>query len=151
MDAHDVERHLKRGELKEALRLLDALCKANPGDASLSERLRLLKESIDPAELMNPKSSFAPESASGPGSPEHEGERLFAIGDYAGAAAAYRRALSQKPGSQLIQERLVELFQLAQAAPRASPTDAALPGEREPLLRALLDRISSRRRAGIGS
>jgi hypothetical protein len=82
----------------------------------------------------------------GPSSPVAEGERLFALGDYAGAAAAYRRALHERPNSELIRERLEEIFRLARALPAHSPTDRKLPRQPEPLLNALLDRLAARRR-----
>ncbi|NMO23203.1 tetratricopeptide repeat protein, partial [Pyxidicoccus fallax] len=82
----------------------------------------------------------------GPSSPAQEGERLFALGDYAGAAAAYRRALQERPDSELLKERLIELYRLAREMPLHSPTDKALPKETAPRLQALLDRVAARRR-----
>ncbi|WP_343213342.1 hypothetical protein [Archangium violaceum] len=83
----------------------------------------------------------------GPSSPVAEGERLFALGDYVAAAAAYRRALQERPDSELIRERLEELYRLARTLPvRPSPTDRKLPRQVEPLLLALLDRVAARRR-----
>lgn len=141
------ERAKRRGDMAEALALLQEVSRAHPDDSALAERISMLKETLQPMELSSAKSRFEPPSrGSAPSSPEAEGERLFALGDYAGAAAAYRRALAQKPDSELIRERLVELFRLAQAAPRQSPTDKALPKEQDKLLEALLDRISARRK-----
>lgn len=144
------DRSLRRGELSEALTLYQSLLAAFPGDGGLEAKLETVRESLQPAELMSPKANFArepPSRASVPSTPEQEGERLFAIADYAGAAAAYRRALEKKPDSGLIRERLEELYRLARAAPRHSPTDSLLPLDPEALLGALLDRISARRRA----
>lgn len=147
------ERALRRGELAEAVGLLEELAREFPSDAALAARIAQLRESADPRELTGrgprtpePAHHHDPRGAS----PEQEGERLFSLGDFGGAAAAYRRALKEKPDSELIRERLFELFRLAQSAPRHSPTDSALPAGREALLRALLDRISARKRVGLG-
>lgn len=140
------ERCLRRGEMSEALSLYRQLVAELPGDAALKAKLAHLEESVDPRELHSgalppTEAKHAPATT-----PEQEGERLFALGDFAGAAAAYRRALNEKPDSELIKERLIELFRLAQTAPRHSPTDSALPEDPESKLRALLDRISARKK-----
>lgn len=142
------ERCLRRGELDEALACFETLARDNPEDASLAARLAHLRETLQPMELQNVKARFREEHAPlGSSSPMQEGERLFALGDYAGAAAAYRRALQERPENELIRERLFELFHLAQATPqRASPTDKALPREPVHRLNALLDRVAARRR-----
>ena len=133
--------------MAEALGYLEQVARAFPGDEGLSARLGQLKESLQPMELQSAKTRFdVVRGGPAPSSPEQEGERLFALGDYAGAMAAYRRALKEKPNSDLIKERLVELFQLAQAAPRHAPTDTALPKKPEDMLSALLDRIAARRK-----
>lgn len=144
------DRCVRRGELGEALQLLGTIARAFPNDGVLRARIDDLSGSLQPAELTSPKASLAdphPSSARAPSTPQAEGERLFALGDYAGAAAAYRRALRDKPDNALIRERLEELYHLARAAPRHSPTDSALPADPERLLSALLDRIAARRRA----
>lgn len=141
------ERAKRRGEMAEALACLEQVARAFPDDAALAERLSLLRESLQPMELQSAKTKFdVVRGGAAPASPEQEGERLFALGDYAGAAAAYRRALNAKPDSVLIKERLFELFRLAQTAPRHSPTDQSLPKNPEERLQALLDRIAARRR-----
>lgn len=141
------ERAKRRGEMAEALSLLEQVARAFPDDVALGERLGLLRGSLQPMELQSAKTKFdVVKSGSANSSPEQEGERLFSLGDYAGAAAAYRRALTARPDSALIKERLFELFRLAQAAPKHSPTDKSLPKNPEELMQALLDRISSRRR-----
>jgi len=144
------DRARRRGEMAEAVRLYRALQQAFPQDAALGEKLARLEENLQPMELTSAKAP-RPEDARAGGSPlpltpEQEGERLFQLGDYAGAAIAYRRALAHKPDSPLVQERLMELVALAQTAPRHSPTDQALPDRPEPLLQALLDRIAARKR-----
>jgi tetratricopeptide (TPR) repeat protein len=141
-------RALRRGDLADALALLESMASAFPDDEALARRLEDLRATAQPEELRAPRvpSREEPLQVQRPATPEQEGERLFALGDYVGAAAAYRRALRERPDSQLIAERLVELVRLAQAAPRHSPTDQALPPEPEDRLQALLDRISSRRR-----
>ncbi len=142
------ERAMRRGELAEAVSLFEALQREFPEDATLAHKLALLRESLQPMELHSPKAA-PPRSEPlplGPSSPIQEGERLFALGDYAGAAAAYRRALQERPDNELIRERLLELYRLATAAPVHSPTDQALPKEPEARLHALLDRVAARRR-----
>ncbi|MBX5484542.1 MAG: hypothetical protein IRZ16_22190 [Myxococcaceae bacterium] len=144
------ERCVRRGELSEALALYRALAAAFPEDSALQQKLEAITGSLQPAELLNPKANFVREEVelkNAPSTPEQEGERLFALGDYAGAAAAYRRAMEKKPESTLIRERLEELYRLARAAPRHSPTDSALPADPAAMLSALLDRIAARRRA----
>lgn len=144
------DRARRRGEMAEAVRLYRALQQAFPRDAALGEKLARLEENLQPMELTSAKAP-RPEDARPAGgplplTPEQEGERLFQLGDFAGAAIAYRRALALKPDSPLVQERLMELVALAQSAPRHSPTDHALPDRPEPLLQALLDRIAARKR-----
>jgi tetratricopeptide (TPR) repeat protein len=143
------DRALRRGELAEALHLYEALARAFPDDAALALKLANLRDSLQPAELQTLQASRPPEEASlplAPSSPVQEGERLFALGDYVGAAAAYRRALQERPDSELLKERLIELYRLAREMPLQSPTDKALPKAAEPRLQALLDRVASRRR-----
>ncbi len=147
------DRCVRRGELAEALALYRSLCAAFPNEGSLQRRLRNLQESLQPAELASAKANLASEpvaNAASSGSdkvgPEQEGEQLFALGDYSGAMAAYRRALKEKPESELILERLEELFQLARSAPGHPPTGSPLPRSPEKLLSTLLDRIAARRR-----
>ena len=143
------DRCLRRGELGEALAMFQTLTAAFPEDATLQVKLATVQESLQPSELINPKANFGHEAStrtSVPATPEQEGERLFALGDFAGAAAAYRRALEKKPDSALIRERLEELYRLARSAPRNSPTDSALPKDPAELMQALLDRIAARRR-----
>ena len=143
------ERALRRGDLADAVALYESLVAAFPEDAALAGKLANLRDSLQPMELHSPKARFRDAGdAAGqrPSSPAQEGERLFALGDYVGAAAAYRRALAERPDSELLKERLLELFRLAQAAPRHSPTDQALPREPTARLEALLDRLAARRR-----
>ena len=144
------ERALRRGELGDAESLYETLCRVFPEDPALALKLANLREALQPEERQSGRESqlrALPTSIpQGPSSPVTEGERLFALGDYAGAAAAYRRALQERPDSELIRERLEELYQLACALPAHSPTDRSLPRQAEPLLHALLDRLAARRR-----
>jgi tetratricopeptide (TPR) repeat protein len=144
------ERALRRGELDEALHLYETLGRVFPDDSALALKLTHLRESLQPQEIQSARAlqaSILPNSIpQGPSSPVAEGERLFALGDYAGAAAAYRRALQARPDSELIRERLEELYRLARSLPVHSPTDRSLPRQAEPLLHALLDRLAARRR-----
>jgi tetratricopeptide (TPR) repeat protein len=143
------ERAVRRGELADAVGLYETLVQAFPEDEALAQKLALLRESLQPMELQAQKARPPAREGrlpQGPSSPVQEGERLFALGDYVGAAAAYRRALQERPDNELIKERLVEIYRLATTAPVHSPTDRALPKEPEPLLEALLDRLAARRR-----
>lgn len=149
----NADRARRRGEMGEAVRLYRALRDAFPEDAALGEKLAMVEETLQPMELTSAKAPRPDDARPAPGArvpapltPEQEGEHLFQLGDYGGAALAYRRALAQKPDSPLVQERLMELVALAQSAPRHSPTDHALPDQPEPLLHALLDRIAARKR-----
>ncbi|WNG47801.1 hypothetical protein F0U60_29470 [Archangium minus] len=150
MVAH-AERALRRGELSEALSLYETLCRAFPEDSALALKLANLREMLQPEELQALQALQAsPQPVEsiplGPSSPAAEGERLFALGDYVGAAAAYRRALHERPDNELFRERLEELYRLARTLPVHSPTDRKLPRQAEPLLHALLDRLAARRR-----
>lgn len=147
------DRHLRRGELRDALALYDALVEAFPLDASLQQKRAELKDTLQPSELHHPRAAFAASDvaaqAGSSATPQEEGERLFARGDYAGAAAAYRRALRDRPDSVLVRERLEELFQLARgSAPGSAATAEAHPAPADPVseLKAWLERISRRRR-----
>jgi tetratricopeptide (TPR) repeat protein len=149
MVAH-AERALRRGELNEALGLFESLCRAFPEDEGLALKLANLRETLQPQELQALRALQASARADaipqGPSTPVTEGERLFFLGDYVGAAAAYRRALQEQPDNELFRERLVELYRLARSLPVSSPTDRQLPRQAEPLLHALLDRLAARRR-----
>ncbi|NTX02336.1 MULTISPECIES: hypothetical protein [unclassified Myxococcus] len=143
------DRALRRGELVEAVDLYETLTHAFPDDASLADKLANVRESLLPLELQKLEAARPPEEPElpvGPSSPAQEGERLFALGDYVGAAAAYRRALQERPDNELFKERLLEIFQMAREMPLQSPTDKALPKAPQPRLQALLDRVASRRR-----
>ncbi len=140
------DRAMRRGELSTAIELYGQLLTAFPGDAGLTAKLARLKENLQPMELVSAKSRFKPEPALGPGAaPLDEAEALAARGDYGGAIARYRKALADKPDSELLKERLAELFRLVQAqAPRRSPPSA--PKSPEVQLTQWLDRISTRRK-----
>ncbi|MBZ4399611.1 hypothetical protein OWM54_00535 [Myxococcus sp. MISCRS1] len=143
------DRALRRGELVEALDLYEALLLAFPDDGALADKLANLRESLQPLELQKLEASRPPEEPElplGPSSPAQEGERLFALGDYVGAAAAYRRAVQERPDNELFKERLIEVYRMAKEMPLQSPTDKALPKAPQPRLQALLDRVASRRR-----
>jgi tetratricopeptide (TPR) repeat protein len=136
------ERHLRRGELSEAFEQFQQVARAFPADTALQARIAQLKENLQPAELMNPRSNFHSEPAGGGQTPVDQAEALASRGDYAGAIGLYRKLLAERPESELIRERLAELFRLVQAQkPRR-----ASPQARENLLAELLGRISSRKR-----
>ena len=141
------DRAMRRGELSTALELFQQLLTAFPGDVGLQRKLSGLKENLQPMELVSAKSRFVPEPPSTKSAaPLDEAEALAAKGDYAGAIARYRKALSEKPDSELLKERLAELFRLVQAQ---APRRAAPPAPKTPegVLSEWLDRISSRRKS----
>ncbi len=139
------DRAMRRGELSAALGYFQQLVVAFPNDRTLAEKLSNLRENLQPMELTSAKSRFVPDpSAPRPGtsSPLDAAEALAARGDYAGAIAAYRQALAAKPDSQLLKERLAELFNLMQSQPpRKAPLRTA-----ESLMEQWLERIAARRK-----
>lgn len=144
------ERSLRRGELSEALSLFQSLAAAFPGDAQLAARIRDLSESLQPAELHRLPRDAADLPVPPPSDdPAQEGERLFALGNYAAAAASYRAAVAADPENDLLRERLEQLYQLALATsrPSANGRSGAPPPDPARVLSTLLDRISTRRRA----
>lgn len=150
-----VERALRRGELAEAVGLLEVLARAFPADAALGTRLAEVRGALQPDELLRPRvvpvHVVDEEHAGEAPSLAHEGERLFARGDFAGAAAAYRQALRERPDSELLRERLEELFELARAQAPVRPAAPPPGGEdARSRLEALLDRVATRRRSGPG-
>ncbi len=139
------ERSLRRGELAEALAAFRQLSGAFPTDQALAARLAELQESLQPAELMNPKSNFRSEPPAAATSPFDEAEALASRGDLHGAMTIYRKLMAERPDAELVRERLAELFTLAKArgapppaAPQAKPVDS--------LLSDLLARIGDRKR-----
>jgi tetratricopeptide (TPR) repeat protein len=141
------DRAMRRGELSAALALFQQLCSAFPLDSALAEKLANLKENLQPMELTSAKSRFVPDPSAprSGGNPLDEAEALAARGDYPGAIARYRKALADKPDSELLKERLAELFRMMQAhAPQRPPP--VVPKSPELALTELLDRIASRRK-----
>jgi tetratricopeptide (TPR) repeat protein len=139
------DRAMRRGELSTALELFQQLVAQFPDDAGLKRKLSGLKENLQPMELVSAKSRFTPEPAPVAGAnPLDEAEVLASRGDHAGAIALYRKALAEKPDSELLKERLTELFRLVQAqAPRAPVVRS-----KEVVLSEWLDRISLRKKPG---
>ena len=138
------DRAMRRGELSTALAMFQQLCAAFPSDAALAEKLKNLKDNLQPMELTSAKSRFVPDPSSprpASASPLDEAEALAARGDYAGAIGGYRKALAQKPDSELLKERLAELFAMMQAQAPRRPVKSP-----ELTLTELLDRIASRRK-----
>ncbi|MBK7863279.1 MAG: tetratricopeptide repeat protein [Archangiaceae bacterium] len=112
-------------------------------------------------ELTSAKTRVPPEQAAQPTNSIQSAEALAARGDYAAAIALYRKALEKRPDSDLIRERLAELFQIVQAvapkvsaaadtstsvAPAGVTPDGQAPVSTLRLLSDLLDQISRRRR-----
>ena len=152
------DRFLRRGELADAAVLYEQILSAFPGDPAVESKLENLRDSLNPSELHAAKQrQAAPQKAKAQPkalTPEQEGEEFFAQGDYVNAAAAYRRALKEKPDNELLKERLVEIFSLAQAQnPGARPSKPALrvapppPQDPEDVLKSLLGRIAERKRS----
>ncbi len=155
------DRALRRGELSTALELFQAIAAAYPTDELVQQKLRRIRENLQPMELSHAKTRVPIDQAPPPTNSIQSAEALAARGDYAGAIALYRKALEKRPDSDLIRERLAELFQIAQAmAPKSSPPATApvttppppkAPAPQGPvstarLLSDLLDQISRRRR-----
>lgn len=143
---HQAERCLRRGELSEAFSTFKQIAAAFPADAAIKRRIDDLQDSLQPSELMDAKSNFRRETGSGqPTSLIDEAEMNASKGDYKGAISIYRQLMEGQPGSELIRERLAELFQLAQAGqppPKASASQRPL----DSVLNDLLSRINDRRK-----
>ena len=137
------ERCLRRGELSEAFALFKQLTAAFPDDEPLRRRVAELEGSLQPAELLNAKANFRAEPQQAPRNASEQAERLAESGDYAGAIAAYRKLLTERPDNDLVKERLQEVFVLAQAA---APRPSAPTARREAVLGELLSRIDARKR-----
>jgi tetratricopeptide (TPR) repeat protein len=140
------DRAMRRGELSTALEFFQALLTAFPEDAALAQKLAQLKENLQPMELVSAKSRFVPEAPAKSPAPLDEAEALAARGDYAGAIARYRKALADKPDSELLKDRLAELFRLVQAQAPRRPVPALEQKNPELVLGEWLDRISVRRK-----
>ncbi len=138
-----IERAVRRGELADAIEHLRTLASAFPDEAAIADKLRQLEETLQPAELMSAKANVRWDSPLPTLSPVDAAERLAAKGDYAGAIAAYRKVLAGQPGSDLVKERLAELFALAQAR---APKRPVPPKDKTLVLSELLARIDARRR-----
>lgn len=135
------ERALRRGDLSQALRLFQSVAAAFPDDEAVREKLALVQESLQPAELTSAKARITAEQPAVT-SPIDAAERLASQGKIKEAIAAYRQVLASHPDSPLVRERLTELFSMVQAqAPRAPAPS------KEALLTELLDRVGLRRRS----
>jgi len=122
------DRALRRGELSTALELYTAIAAAFPNDELVAQKLKRIRENLQPMELSHAKTRVPIDQAPPPTNSIQSAEALAARGDYAGAIALYRKALEKRPDSDLIRERLAELFQIAQAmAPKAAAPGAAVP------------------------
>jgi len=116
------DRALRRGELSTALSLYQAIATAFPTDEVVQLKVRRIRENLQPMELSHAKTRVPLDQSPPPTNSIQSAEALAARGDYAGAIALYRKALEKRPDSDLIRERLAELFQIAQSmAPRPSP------------------------------
>jgi tetratricopeptide (TPR) repeat protein len=127
------DRALRRGELSTALSLYQAIATAFPTDEAVQVKLKRIRENLQPMELTSAKARPPIEQAKPPTNSIQSAEALAARGDYAQAIALYRKALEKRPDSDLIRERLAELFQIAQAiAPRASAATSDRTGGEPP-------------------
>lgn len=143
------DRSMRRGELSAALKIYQQLGAAFPTDQALHEKLKNLQDNLQPMELTSAKSRFTPDPSAprpGHGNPLDEAEAFAAKGKYAEAIALYRKALAAKPDSDLLKERVAELFQLSQAS-ASPPKPKALARSPELQLSELLDRIATRRKS----
>ncbi len=134
------ERSIRRGDLGDALEMLRAVSRAYPGDQALEQRLTLIEGSLQPEELVNANATWHSEPSGLAATPAQRAEALASRGDFASAVAIYRELAQAQPASELIRERLAELFQLAQAKTHRPSLD------KQHLLEHLLDRIAARRR-----
>jgi tetratricopeptide (TPR) repeat protein len=135
------DRHLRRGELSQAVTGFQAILAAFPQDIGIRRKLVQIAESLDPVDLRLPETSSPAGSA--PTSAELEAERLLDQGDHRGALAAYRRAIDERPDDERLKQCLAELFEKVRGAP-AAPRRTAGPDQ---LLRELLERIAGRKKA----
>jgi tetratricopeptide (TPR) repeat protein len=144
----EAERALRRGELKEALRLYHQVLAASPDSPAVRTRIASIESLVQPSELAERPLDQAPQRSARerPPTPEQTAEMLFERGDYQGALAAYERILAARPDHQLARERHAEIGQLISLNPRSS-APPSLPDDKEGLLEALLVRIASRRKA----
>lgn len=133
-------RSLRRGALRDAIAALGRIADAFPGDEGVRARVREIEASLQPEEASGRVSPVPSEPSSIFATPAQEAEALASRGDFAAAIAIYRRLAQAHPDSQLVAERLTELFQLAMAKAHRPPTD------KRHLLEHLLERIASRRR-----
>ncbi|MFO0596002.1 MAG: hypothetical protein U0228_11875 [Myxococcaceae bacterium] len=138
---HEIERHLRRGEMGEAFAKTEALASAFPDDVALAGKLVELEASLEPGERRR-VAMQRHESTGATQSPVSLAESLASRGQYVEAIAIYRQLLASRPDWDLVKERLAELFQLAQVASPTKPT-----GNHAGVLEHLLDRIATRRRS----
>jgi tetratricopeptide (TPR) repeat protein len=139
---HQIERHVKRGEMGDAYAKVQQLAEAFPDDIAIAGKLIELENSLEPSE----RRVFAArrhESTGAHKSPVSQAEALAASGRYAEAITIYRALLASRPEWDLVKERLAELFQLAQVATPARPSTES---QKTSVLEHLLDRINQRKR-----
>jgi hypothetical protein len=55
-----IERHIRRGNLRDALDLLERLIAQNPGEQRWVQKAQAVQEMLQPGELVNPKSAAPP-------------------------------------------------------------------------------------------
>jgi hypothetical protein len=109
------DRALRRGELSTALSLFQAIAAAFPDDPVIALKLSRIRETLQPMELSHAKTRPVAEAKPVASGSVESAEACAAKGDYGEAIAIYRKALERRPDSDLIKERLAELFQIAQS------------------------------------
>jgi hypothetical protein len=120
------DRALRRGELSTALSLFQAIAAAFPSDPVIALKLGRIRETLQPLELSHAKTRPLAEAKPVASGSVESAEACASKGDYAQAIAIYRQALARRPDSELIKERLAELFQIAQSmAPQVTLSGGA--------------------------
>lgn len=107
------ERAVRRGELLNALEIYEVLLTRLPDDERLRSRMEAVRSLLQPSELVHRrKPEPIPEVSAEPMTDAEQGELHAAEGRFVEAAQAYRRAVADNPGNELLQERLLDLMKL---------------------------------------
>ena len=138
----EAERALRRGELKEALRLYHEVLALEPESPPVRARIASIEALVQPSELAERPVDLSPPRPAHekPPTAEQTAEMLFERGDYQGALAAYERILQARPGHELARERLLEMQRLRPL--RGPARTHRLPAEGV----AMVERSTARRR-----
>jgi len=140
----DAERAVRRGDLKEGLRLYRELLSRAPADPAARGRLASIESLLQPSELVERLVAPPNPTLDKAQTPEQLAEALFDRGEYAASLATYERILQARPDHQLARERCEEIRHLAHMqgpSPRRSE-----PADRTSILEGLLVKVATRRR-----